>query len=90
MYKGSKKGLSANDLMAGTPFNCILEQSKTFFTVLNLSSAYNDQINLIFRLGSSPGSLRTKIRISYSPVQRGKILVRTARSVWPALTVVTL
>lgn len=51
LYKGSKKNLVSNDLVSGTPVQCILDQSKAFFVVLNPSSAYNDQINLIYPIG---------------------------------------
>jgi hypothetical protein len=51
LYKGDRKELSANDIVAGIPFNCLLDQTKKFFTVLNPSSAYNDQINMMYPVG---------------------------------------
>lgn len=51
LYKGNRLPLEAGDLIAGLPVQCLLDESKSFFSVLNPTSAYRDQINFIYPVG---------------------------------------
>lgn len=47
MYKGNQSPLNAGDLIAGVPFCCLLDQSKTFFNVINPVAAYTGGVKTV-------------------------------------------
>lgn len=53
LYKGNKATLTAGDLIAGIPFCCVIDQTKTFFNVINPANASRGALLNIQRFGST-------------------------------------
>jgi hypothetical protein len=47
LYKGNKSPLDAGDLITGIPACCVLDQSKSFFNVINPAAAYFGKVRTV-------------------------------------------
>jgi hypothetical protein len=65
LYKGNKAQLDSGDLLASVPFICVLDSTKTFFTVINPVKIYS-------KLGTAAYS---DVQTSKDDVTPGRVLV---------------